>query len=184
MFCTNETGAESTRTRQLKECVENANVVPVPTVCCPVLPSVAQVATTTSESDYLLASVTACPLYFRNLSVAGSCSPATTATLSLPGTYVAPRPTDIVHVRSFPRISGIDKIAHVVRGVSSSELTARRRNNLLNSSTNATAPTTALSKSQKPFFRTFVQTPCAPRIPGPLNVGRTKPCIVNGRVVG
>jgi hypothetical protein len=191
----NQPEAESIRIRHLKECVESSflanNPPPLRPPPLPIPPAQTGVVTTQSESDYLFSSITQCPLYFRNPSIGGNCAAQTALTSTPSGSgsgsvssgpnYIAPSPTDVVQVRSFARITGIDQIARIVRGTSSSELTGRYKTNILNS-------TIQQGPTQSPFFRKPIPLPpCIPvrTTPQPgVPTAPTVPCVVGSRVVG
>ena len=93
---------------------------------------------TPKESSYTLGKVNGCPLYILNQIPMNPCltvapdqatigDPSFSPTSLNPYPYVSTPPGALHQYRSIPRIRGIDQIATVVRGQSSSEATGRRQ---------------------------------------------------------
>lgn len=113
---------ESIRIAHLRECVEpHAPPLDLHLDLCPQCrPAVSRAATTQSEHHRMMQAIIRCPLYYRNSLLEPICSGS------------SPQPP-LYEMRQVARINGIDEIAHLVRGTSSSELTARRRSTLVSS---------------------------------------------------
>jgi len=129
---------------------------------------------TPTEQNYLLASVATCPLYTVNQLQASSnpCSftvgptqgtftpfQAFSPTPLSPYPYVTTPPVALHQYRSVPRIRGIDQIATVVRGQSSSEATTRRQTAILRGNV---SPTTTFFRKPVPL------APCPASVIPPL----------------
>jgi len=140
---------------------------------------------TPKESSYTLSKVTACPIYTLNqIPLSSSACPFTVgpnqgtftpfptpAGPLNPYPYVTTPPGALHQYRSVPRIRGIDQIATVVRGQSSSEATTRRQTATLRGNV---APTTTFFRKPlppPPCITRLVPQPPYPRLP-PC---RTKP---------
>lgn len=122
---------ESIRTRYLRECVEPHALPPDLhiDICPQCNPRRNHVPSAISEHDRVLREAVRCPLvYGRQLDAGGGiCSVASLRELSPGLDYTGSTQTASYKFRTFDRIRGIEEVAQVVRTLSSSEVTARRR---------------------------------------------------------
>ena len=137
---------------------------------------------TPKESSYTLSKVTGCPLYILNQIPLNPCrtiapnqatigDPSFSPTPLNPYPYVSTPPGALHQYRSIPRIRGIDQIATVVRGQSSSEATGRRQVAVLRGHVASTNPFFRKEIPPLPCPVPFVRPPPYPVLP-PC---RTKP---------
>jgi len=138
-MCSNVFGpgtSESVRIEYLRECAESQALPPNLNwdVCPQCKVPHTRVVTTPSEHNRIMREVLRCPLYYRNLDTGGLCNSVTRTIFrpaSVGGLFVSQhsttRPHGVHRYRYMDRVRGIDEIAHVVRGPSASEVTARRR---------------------------------------------------------
>ena len=119
--------------------------------------------TTPSESKYMLAKVTACPLYTLNKIPANPCivvgegalTPPLASYAPGPYPYVTTPPQALHQYRTYSRIRGIDQIATIVRGQSAAEATGRKQLAVLRGHVGST----------NPFFRKPLPAPpCVTRL--------------------
>ena len=103
-------------------------------VCCSTRHPPVHRAATMSEHHRLLQKLTWCPLYYRNYDIGGKCSgsvpllyetPSADTLLASQHSTTSPHGLHIYRVAD--RVRGIEEIAQLVRGPTSSEVTARRR---------------------------------------------------------
>jgi hypothetical protein len=138
-MCSNEFGPgthESVRIEYLRECAES-QALPLSLnwdICPQCKHPHTRVRSTPSEHDRIMREVLRCPLYYRNLDTGGLCT-SVTRTIFRPATvgilagssHSTTAPRGVHRYRYMDRVRGIDEIAHIVRGPSASEVTARRR---------------------------------------------------------
>jgi YVTN family beta-propeller protein len=136
--------------------------------------------TTPKESSYTLGKVNGCPLYILNQIPTNPCltvapnqgtfgQPSFSPTSLNPYPYVSTPPGALHQYRSIPRIRGIDQIATIVRGQSSSEATRRREVAVLRGHVAST----------NPFFRKpLPPLPCITRLVPQPPYPPDRPCRV------
>jgi hypothetical protein len=134
-----EPTSESVRIAARRECAAQQALPPAIQSCVPCRRTTAEPQrryTTMGERDRMLYQLSRCAFYRQNPHTGGLCSEQRSTAHTSDRTILTEEgshhlevtlPHAVHQYRSIPRIRGIEDIAHVVRGPSAGELTARRR---------------------------------------------------------